>query len=135
MRTGLKLGLILGSLTACLVVPAGCETPTPGPVGTPAPAHRQCFSVRFLRGFETIDRDTLRVRAGADRYDLDLSGAGCDRIEWTQEVAVESSPSSSWICVGDAPNQGLIAFRLPETRGVVECRIADVRAAEAARPD
>lgn len=122
------------ALTACLAAAlslalplAACETSGESGPAVAARAARPCFNVRMLNGFETVDRDTLRVRDGGDRYDLDLSGPDCDTVEWTQRLAIETSPSSTWVCVGDSSGQGVIAFRTPATRRIVECRIDAVR--------
>lgn len=124
----------LGILSAALAGLAACETAPPDPAAGGAPVAERCFNVRSLSGFDTVDRDTLRLRAGADRYEVDLSGPECDRLEWTHGVAVEASPSSLWICAGDQAGQGVIAFRVPETRRVVECRINAVRTVADGRP-
>ncbi len=122
MRAATIVGLVLvASLPACAAPPPGEQA---GP-----PLGRDCFNVQFLTGYETVDRDTLRVRAGSNAsYELDISGAQCSQIDWAHRVAIESTPSS-WICVGNQPGQGTIAFRDPTTRRRVECYIDDVRRA------
>lgn len=109
-------------LTACAAQPQANGSASP-PVG------RDCFNVQFLTGYETMDRDTLKLRAGpCASYEVDISGAQCSQIDWAHRVAIESSPSS-WICVGNQPGQGTIAFRDPTTRRRVECFIEAVRPA------
>lgn len=94
-----------------------------------SPAGRDCFNVRFLTGYEAVDRDTIRVHAGpSTEYDIDLQGGQCDTVDWAQRLAIESTPSS-WICVGDQAGQGEIRFREPATRRIVQCYITDVRRA------
>lgn len=114
-------------LSVGLISLSACETPGPDSSQIVSDATPRCFNVHVLSGFETIDRDTLRVREGGRRYDIDLSGPDCDRIEWTQRIALQSAAGSSDICVGDQFGDGRVAFSVPETRRPVECRIEAVR--------
>jgi hypothetical protein len=119
------------TLCASIVVAivAACASPqdSTNTAANNPPSGRDCFNVQFLTGYETVDRDTLRVRAGPSAsYDVDISGAQCTQIDWAHRVAIESTPSS-WICVGNQPGQGSIAFRDPTTRRRVECYIDGVR--------
>lgn len=99
-----------------------------------APSDRDCFNTSFVSGFSTVDRDTVRLDAGPRRsYDVDLLGPGCDQLNWTESLALESSPSS-WICVGDGPSQGNISFRDPATRQRISCFIQNVRRVPDAPP-
>lgn len=92
-----------------------------------ASSGRDCFNTSFVSGFSPVDRDTVRLDAGPRRsYDVDLEGPGCDQLNWTESLAIESSPSS-WICVGDGPSQGNIYFRDPATRQRTSCFIQNVR--------
>ena len=91
-----------------------------------SPAGRDCFNVSFLTGYESVDRDTIRVRAGPGAsYDIDVSRADCNALDWTHRLAVESTPSS-WICVGAQAGQGNIIFRDPTTRRRAICNITNV---------
>jgi hypothetical protein len=93
---------------------------------------RDCFNVSMVSGYNTVDRDTIRLRAGPSaQYDVDLSGAQCNMIEWSQSLAIESSPSS-WICVGSQVGQGEVHFRDTATRRRISCYIEDVRRVEPA---
>lgn len=97
--------------------------------GAANPPEGDCFNVQFLTGYENVDGDTLKLRAGPGAsYEVDISGAQCSQIDWTHRVAIQSSPSS-WICVGNLPGQGTIAFRDPTTRRRVECHIDAIRRA------
>jgi hypothetical protein len=88
---------------------------------------RDCFSVSMVTGYETVDDDTIRLQAGAStEYEIDLSGGQCRDVDWTQRLAIESTPSS-FICVGSQPGQGNIHFRDPTTQRRVSCYIEDVR--------
>lgn len=88
---------------------------------------RDCFNVRMVSGYSSVDRDTIRLDAGPRRsYEVDISGPMCDQVDWTQRIALESNPGS-WICVGDAVGQGEIHFRDPATRQRVSCYIDAVR--------
>lgn len=128
MGAPMRTAFTFGCLTAGLVALAACETAPSASADVGSAADQQCFHVRAISGYEAVDRDTLRVDTGVARYDLDLSGSECDGIERTHRLAIESTPSA-WICVDDAPGQGVITFRVPETRSLVECRIDDVRPA------
>ena len=114
------LALVIGFVIASCVAPEApnADSQTSG---------RDCFNVSFLSGYESVDRDTIRVRAAPQQsYEIDVSGAECNQLDWTHRLAIESTPSS-WICVGNAPGQGNIYFRDPATRHRVACYIQDVR--------
>ena len=118
-----------------LLAAAGCAAPGPGSGAEAAPSGRDCFNVQFVSGYSSVDRDTIRLDAGPrQRYDIDVQGPLCDQIDWTQRIALESTPSS-WICVGRQAGQGEIHFRDPATRQRTSCFIQAVRrvAAEAER--
>jgi hypothetical protein len=85
--------------------------------------------VALVQGYSAVDRDTVRFDLGpGPAYDVDMSGPRCDAVDWTQRLALESTPSS-WICVGDAPGQGNIHFRDQLTRQATSCHIDAVRVA------
>lgn len=89
-------------------------------------ANSDCFNVSFLTGYESVDRDTIRVRISAQtQYDIELGGAQCNELDWTHRLAIESTPGS-YICAGSAPGQGYIYFRDPATRRRVQCYIQNV---------
>nr|HRK63222.1 DUF6491 family protein [Terricaulis sp.] len=73
-------------------------------------AARDCFNVNAVSGFDAVDGDTLRVSAGASRrYELDVRGPGCNSLDWTENIALESR-ASEWLCAGDGPNLGQIHY-------------------------
>lgn len=89
--------------------------------------NRDCFNVSMVTGYETVDDDTIRLDAGpSTKYEVDLSGGQCRNVDWTQRLAIESTPSS-FICVGSQAGQGNIHFRDPATQRRVSCYIEDVR--------
>lgn len=115
-------------LAAVCLASVACAAPT---VQTPqtnsAAASRDCFDVSLVTGYDTVDRDTIRLQAGpSTEYDVDVSGGQCTNVDWTHRLAIESTPSS-WICVGRQPEQGNIRFRDPTTNHHVSCYIEDVR--------
>lgn len=119
----LSATLFVGVLAACVTQPPSQAQNT----AQRAPTGRDCFNVQFLTGYETVDRDTLKVDAGPGAsYEIDIAGAQCTQMDWTHRLAIESTPSS-WMCVGSQPGQGSIAFRDPTTRRRVECYITAVR--------
>lgn len=88
---------------------------------------RDCFSTASVSGYGSIDRDTGRLDVGPRRrYEVDISGPGCDQIDWTLAIALESRPSS-FICTGDRPGQGRISFRDPGSSWRTSCLIDNVR--------
>lgn len=88
---------------------------------------RDCFSTTSVSGYGSVDRDTVRLDVGPRRrYEVDISGPGCDRIDWTLAIALDSRPSS-WICAGDRPGQGRISFRDPGSSWRTSCLIDNVR--------
>jgi hypothetical protein len=113
-------------LTAVCLTLACAAVDAPGPVSSAA-SSRDCFNVSMVTGYEAIDDDTIRLRAGPSRdYELDLSGGRCRDVDWTQRLAIESTPSS-FICVGSQPGQGNIHFRDAATQRRVSCYIDEVR--------
>ena len=113
-------------VSAALV--ASCTAPSAQRTAT-APAGQDCFNVSLVQGYSSVDRDTVRLDAGPGAsYDVDISGPQCDQVDWTQKLALESTPSF-WICVGKQIGQGNIYFRDPTTRRRVSCYIEDVRRA------
>lgn len=110
----------------------GCAAPSPRHVDA-KPADGECFNVSFVQGYSSVDRDTIRLDVGpGTSYDVDISGGRCDQVDWTQKLALESTPSS-WICVGKQVGQGNIHFRDPTTRRRTSCYIEDVRRVATAR--
>lgn len=89
---------------------------------------RDCFNVRSISGYSTVDDDTLRLNIGPSRsYEVDYSGALCSEVNWTNRIAIEARPSP-WICVGRGFGQAEILFRDPSRQGVSQCYIDEVRA-------
>ena len=117
--------LILPAFTAAL---GSCAAPVPGdaPSVAQGPAD-SCFSAAFITDYETIDERRIRVRAGVDeRYDIFVSGGGCNMLEWTQRLAIET-PATSHLCVGKTLGQGDLRFRDPVSRRQVTCHIDEIR--------
>lgn len=112
---------------AVLAVTAACAAVDETQPNQAATGNRDCFNVSTVTGYETVDDDTIRLDAGlSTKYEVDLSGGQCRNVDWTQRLAVESTPSS-FICVGSQPGQGNIHFRDPATQRRVSCYIEDVR--------
>lgn len=117
--------LILISLAALAL--AGCTASQAQDTTSSRQDGRDCFNVRMVSGYSSVDRDTIRLDAGPRRsYEVDISGPMCDQVDWTQRIALESNPGS-WICVGDRVGQGEIHFRDFATRQRVSCFIDAVR--------
>lgn len=117
--------------TAAFALLSACAAPeatqAPGPTQATPRTGGDCFDSNFVTGYESVDRDTVRLDVGVrQRYDVDLSGPQCDQIDWTHRIALESRPGS-FLCAGTAPGQGTIAFRDPTIRRRVECHIDAIR--------
>ncbi len=90
-------------------------------------ASRDCFNINAVSGFNAVDGDTARVSAGASReYELDVRGPGCNQLQWTEDIALESRPSQ-WICAGAGPGLGQIHFRESAGGQARTCFIEEVR--------
>lgn len=112
---------------AAFAVAAACAAVDQPQSEAPATGNRDCFNVSMVTGYETVDDDTIRLDAGlSSKYEVDLSGGQCRNVDWTQRLAVESTPSS-FICTGSQPGQGNIHFRDPATQRRVSCYVEDVR--------
>jgi hypothetical protein len=122
----LFLSAAILALAACTAAPApGTQARAGAAPG--ATAGKDCFNVSFVHGFSSVGKSTVRLDVGpGQKYDVDISGAQCDQVDWTQRLALESS-TSSWICVGDAIGQGNVYFRDPTTRRRLSCYIQNVR--------
>lgn len=109
------------SLAACAAQPDETQSAA-------APdASRDCFNINAVSGFNDVDRDTLRVSVGAGReYELDFRGPGCNQLEWSENIAIESRPSE-WICAGSGPGLGQIHFNEPTSGHARTCFIERVR--------
>jgi hypothetical protein len=121
----------LSAPAACLALAACTAAPPPaaraeGPASH-ATAGRDCFDTNFVQGFSSVGKSVIRLDVGpGQKYDVDIEGSQCDQVDWTQRLALESTPSS-WICVGNAIGQGNVYFRDPTTRRRVSCYIQNVR--------
>jgi hypothetical protein len=126
-----RLNLVL------LVAAAGLSTscaPTEQQAASDPRSGHDCFNVADVTGFESVDTDTVKLHVGVgDEYEVDLEGGQCNDVDWTQKLALESTPSS-WLCTGKDPAQGNIYFRNPVTRHRVQCYIKDVRRVVVAKP-
>ena len=123
---------LICSIAALLSV-AGCaasEAPSAAAV-----ADRDCFSVRQVTGFNVQDDETVRLSVGAgEAYVAEIQGPACGQIEWTESLAIESRPSS-FLCVGDGPGIGDIAFRDSALDRVITCRITALSRAPESAPE
>jgi hypothetical protein len=114
-------------LSSMLAVAACTAAAQPQAQAQGGAAGRDCFNVSFVQGFSSVGRSTVRLDLGpGQKYDVDIEGAQCDQVDWTQRLALESSVSS-WICVGDQIGQGNVYFRDPATRRRLSCYIQNVR--------
>jgi hypothetical protein len=115
------------AVSSAAIALAAC-TAAPQPQAQTGPtAGRDCFNVSFVQGFSSVGKSTIRLDAGpGQKYDVEISGPQCDQVDWTQRLALESTPSS-WICVGDAIGQGNVYFRDPASRRRLSCYIQNVR--------
>jgi hypothetical protein len=88
---------------------------------------RDCFNVRSVSGFSTVDDDTVRIDVGPSRaYELDAGGATCVNLRWANQIALQADPTSSFLCVGDQ----LTTAKIHTDQGD-ECLIEGVRRADA----
>lgn len=114
---------LLSALAALAL--AGCAS-TPPQAGAEAAARtpRQCFWASNVNGFNSVDRDTIRVTAGVnDVFELDVSGAGCFDVDWATAIGLRSRGGDR-ICSGyDAE----IVYRSPNGLGPQRCFVTDVR--------
>ncbi len=81
------------ALAACAMA---TETPPPAEL-----AERECFNVRDIRSFSSVDYDTVRIRVGVNDYYLVETFGTCTDLAWTDAVAIDVSPSN-WICTDSA---------------------------------
>jgi hypothetical protein len=118
----MKLPIVFAGLA--FVAAAACAPTATQTAARGAPAGRDCFNTRTVNGYNSVDAKTVRVSVGArDEYDLAISGPNCSNVTWTMRVALTSP--SSWICVGDRPGQGHVAFEDSAT-GPTSCWIDSV---------
>jgi hypothetical protein len=88
-----------------------------------AAAERDCFSVRSVSGFTTVDDDTLRIDVGPGRsYELDARGATCRSLRFANAIALEPETGSTFVCAG----QTAAAARIRTDQGD-ECLVDAVR--------
>ncbi len=105
--------------------PASASAARAAPAAQTAAEERDCFNVRSVSGFSTVDEDTVRVDVGPSRsYELDARGATCVNLRWANQIALESDPASSFLCVGDR----LSTAKIHTDQGD-ECLIEDIRRA------
>lgn len=119
------------SALAAGAIAAACAAATQNQTGdaSSAPGGRDCFNVRNVSGFNPQQGNVVRISAGPSRdYDLELRGPSCDRVQWSDRVAIEGHPSS-WICVGDGPSSGELRFRDLGDSVPTTCLITSVRRA------
>jgi hypothetical protein len=96
--------------------------PTTG-AGAAATADRDCFSVRSVTGFVTVDDDTLRLDVGPSRsYELDARGATCRNLRFANAISLEPEAAGTFVCTGDA-----VAAATIRTDQGEECLIDAVR--------
>lgn len=84
-----------------------------------------CFDVGQVTGYDSIDDNGIMVWAGVDAcYQIDLQGGQCNSVDWTQKLAIESTPSS-WICTAAIPRK--ITSILGNQRPTVGCNATSRR--------
>lgn len=113
---------------AAVIALAACASDADDTQTAAAPdAAGDCFNVNAVSGFNAVDGDTVRVSAGASRqYELDVRGPGCNSLNWTENIALESRPSE-WLCAGDGPNLGRIHFNDSAGNMARTCFIEEIR--------
>jgi hypothetical protein len=116
---------------------AACAPMPPPEMAAAGPGERrQCFWNREVNGFSAVDRDTVRLTAGARRvFELELFG-GCLDVDWAQTIGVRSR-GSELICSGleaelIVPRTGLGPQRCA-VRSVRQVSEAELTAKRAAR--
>lgn len=111
-----------------LLVPlalAACAAPRQT-ASNAAPAGGDCFNSNQVNGFETIDRETVRVSTGARaEYDLKISGPTCSNVTWTSAVSLRTR-GSPWICTGASAGIGDVRFQDSAQSQLVSCTIESV---------
>lgn len=111
-----------------LLVPlalAACAAPGQS-ASNAAPGGRDCFNANLVNGFETLDRDTVRVSSGPrTEYDLKISGPACSNVTWTNAVSLKTR-GSPWICTGASAGIGDIRFQDSAQSQIVSCTIDSV---------
>lgn len=97
-------------------------------------AARDCFNSRSINGFSVVDRDTVKLSVGANKeYLATVRGASCYDLQWSQEIAVEASGGSNWMCAGDYPFTGEITTKEGRTCYIdALARVVEEDAAETA---
>jgi len=119
MLNSAKLGI--RSLTAglALALLAGCTTTDSAEEDTGR--RRECFLARNVNSFHAIDRETVFVRTGVNRwFELRLLGT-CPDINWSLRIGIRSR-GSDWVC------RGLDADLLvPSSIGPQRCPISSIR--------
>lgn len=121
---------------AVLALAACAPTPPPGVAAAEPHGEDHCFWNRQVNGFTPVDRDTVRLTAGARRvFELELFG-GCPDVDWAQTIGVRSRGGDR-ICSGleaelIVPRTGLGPQRCA-VRGVRRVTEAELLAERAAR--
>lgn len=122
-----------GLLLAASLLLAACAAPGQT-ASNAAPSGRDCFNSNFVNGFETLDRDTVRVSTSPrTEYDLKISGPTCSNITWTNAVSLRTR-GSPWICTGSSAGIGDIRFRDSAQSQLVSCTIDSVTRAPPRQP-
>jgi hypothetical protein len=92
--------ILAGTLLALIPAGAGAEPA--------AQSANQCFLSSSVDGFNAPDDHTVYIRAGVkDVYRLDLM-SDCIGLKFRNDIGLERSPGSSWIC---SPLDAQIVYR------------------------
>jgi hypothetical protein len=115
-----KSAVILAA--AAILCACAPTTAPPGALAQNASSRDQCFWNRQVNGFTPVDRDTVRLTAGARRvFELELFGR-CPDVDWAQTIGVRSR-GSDLICSGLEAE-----LIVPQTRlGPRRCAVRSVR--------
>jgi hypothetical protein len=106
--------VVVGAAAVLLLAACGSDADQRAPIETPASraaaargggaeaAQRDCFDVGAVNGFVVIDADTVRVELSPARaYEIDVQRSACANLRWTNAIALQSEPASSFLCVND----------------------------------
>lgn len=130
MKAAALLALAAVGLSACAGAAGSSSTAAAAPK-----APRQCFWNDSVSGFNSVDRDTIRVTAGVkDVYELKLTGAGCVDVDWATAIGLRSL-SGGRICSGldaevlyNSPGLGPQRCLVTDVRKVTEAELAAEKA-------
>lgn len=110
------------ALFAAALAVAGCSTESTTTTAAAKSGGRQCVFIRDVQNFETVDDQTINIRAGVrDIYQLKLF-APCQQARFAQGMAVRGTGGTDQIC---NPLDAELVFRSPI--GPERCLLNDIR--------